>query len=57
MNILTIARSAHTVFMCFCICLRTNGDFATYIKNLLIFIIEMKRVYSTVRTGRLNEAV
>jgi hypothetical protein len=30
---------------------------AIYLKNLLVFITEMKSVYSAVRTGPLNEAV
>jgi len=30
---------------------------ATYSINLLVFIAEMKSVYSTVRTGSLNKAV
>jgi hypothetical protein len=52
LNILTIVRSAHTVFMCFVFVWEQTATCDIY-----IFITEMKSVYSTVRTGRLNEAV
>jgi hypothetical protein len=42
----------------FCISLRTNSDLChLHKKNWLVFITEMKSVYSAVRTGSLNEAV
>ena len=41
----------------FCIYLRKNSDCATYSINWLVFITEMKSVYSAVRTGSLNTAV
>jgi hypothetical protein len=41
----------------FCICLRTNSDLCHLHKKLIVFITEMKSVYSAVRTGPLNEAV
>jgi hypothetical protein len=55
LNILTIVRSAHTVFMCF-VFVRTNSDFC-HLKIRLVFITEMKSVYSAVGSGSLNEAV
>ena len=56
-NIATIVRSAHTVFMCFVFIWEQTATCATYSINLLGFITEMKSVYSTVRTGSLNKAV
>jgi hypothetical protein len=41
----------------FCICLRTNSDLCHLHKKLIVFITDMKSVYSAVRTGPLNEAV
>ena len=41
----------------FCIYLRTNSDLYHLTINWLVFIAEMKSVYSAVRTGSLNEAV
>jgi hypothetical protein len=52
----TTVRSAHTTFV-FCICLRTNSDLCHLHKKPIVFITEMKSVYSAVRTGSLNEAV
>ena len=46
----------HCIYLC-CIFLRTNSDCATYSINWLVFITEMKSVYSAVRTGSLNKAV
>ena len=41
----------------FCNYLRTNSDLCHLIINRLVFITEMKSVYSAVRTGSLNKAV
>jgi hypothetical protein len=41
----------------YCIYLRTNSDLCHLITNWLVFITEMKSVYSAVRTGSLNKAV
>jgi len=49
--------SAHTVFMCFVFIWEQTATCATYSINLLVFITEMKSVYSAVRTGSLNKAV
>ena len=55
----------HCIYV-FCIYLRTNTDLchlqhkltcATYSINWLVFITEMKSVYSAVRTGSVNKAV
>jgi hypothetical protein len=46
-----------TVFICFAFVLEQTATCATYIKKRLVFITEMKSVYSAVRTGPLNEAV
>jgi hypothetical protein len=43
--------------MCFVFVREQIATCATYIKNLLVFITEIKSVYSAVRTGALNEAV
>jgi len=40
----------------FCIYLRTNSDLS-HLHHKLVFITEMKSVYSAVRTGSLNKAV
>ena len=56
-NNATTVRSAHTVFMCFVFILEQTATFATYSINWLVFITEMKSVYSAVRTGSLNKAV
>jgi hypothetical protein len=55
----TILRSAHTVFTCVCFVFisEQTATCATYIVNCLVFITEMKSVYSAVRTGSLNKAV
>ena len=47
----------HTVFMCFVFIWEQTATCATYSINCLVFIAEMKSVYSTVRTGSLNSAV
>jgi hypothetical protein len=57
LKILTTVRSAHTVFTCFVFVWEQTATCATYIKNWLVFITEMKSVYSAVRTGALNEVV
>jgi hypothetical protein len=56
-NILTTVRTAHTVFMCFVFIWEQTATCAIYSKNWLVFITEMKSVYSAVRTGSLNKAV
>ena len=56
-NIATTVRSVHTVFMCFVIIWEQTATCATYCINWLVFITEMKSVYSAVRTGSLNKAV
>ena len=53
----TTVRSAHTVFMCFVFISEQTATCATYSMNWLVFITEMKSVYSAVRTGALNIAV
>ena len=50
-------RSAHAVFMCFLLIWEQTSTCATYSINWLVFITEMKSVYSAVRTGSLNKAV
>jgi len=52
----TTVRSAHTVFMCFVFIWEQTSTCATYSINWLVFIAEMKSVYSAVRTGSLNKA-
>ena len=47
----------HSVFMCFVWIWEQTATCATYSINWLVFIIEMKSVYSAVRTGALNKAV
>ena len=46
--------SAHAVFICFVFISEQTATFATYSLNRLVFITEMKGVYSAVRTGSLN---
>jgi hypothetical protein len=53
----TTVRSAHTVFMCFVFIWEQTATCASYSINWLVFITEMKSVYSAVRTGSLNKAV
>ena len=50
-------RSAHIVFMCFVFIWEQTATCATYSINWLVFITEMKSVYSAVRTGPLNKVV
>ena len=45
------------IFMCFVFIWEQTGTCATYNINWLVFITEMKSVYSAVRTGSLNTAV
>ena len=56
-NIATTVRSAHTVFMCFVFIWKQTATCATYSINWLVFVNEMKSVYSAVRRGSLNKAV
>ena len=51
-----ILRSAHTVFMCFIYIWEQTATCAAYSINWLVFITEMKSVYSAVRTGSLHKA-
>jgi len=46
----------HCIFV-FCIYLKQTAICAAYSINWLVFITEMKNVYSAVRTGSLNKAV
>jgi hypothetical protein len=43
--------------MCFVFIPEQTAFFAPYNINLLVFITDMKSVYSAVRTGSLNKAV
>jgi hypothetical protein len=45
-----------TLFMCFVFTWEQTATCATYIINWLVFITELKSVYSAVRTGALNTA-
>ena len=45
------------VFMCFVFIWEQTATCATYSINWLVFITEMKSIYSAVRTGYLNKAV
>ena len=56
-NIQPTVRSVHTLFMCFVFIWEQAATCATYSINWLVFITEMKSVYSAVRTGSLNKAV
>ena len=56
-NIATSVRSANTVFMCFVFISEQIATCANYSINWLVFITEMKSVYSAVRIGSLNKAV
>ena len=49
--------SANNVFICFVFIWEQTATCATYSINWLVFITEMKSVYSAVRTGSLNKAV
>jgi len=46
-----------TLFMCFVFIWEQTATCATYTTNWLVFITQMKSVYSAVRTGSLNKAV
>ena len=50
-------RSAHNVFMCFVFIWEQTANCTTYSLNWLVFITDMKSVYSAVRTGSLNKTV
>ena len=56
-NIQQLYALPHTVFMCFVFIWEQTATCATYSINWLVFITEMKSVYSAVRTGALNKAV
>jgi len=56
-KILNLYALPHTVFMCFAFIWEQTATCATYSINWLVFITEMKIVYSAVRTGALNKAV
>jgi len=56
-NIAATVRSVHTVFMCFVFIWEQTATCATYSINWLVFMVEMKSVYSAVRTRSLNKAV
>jgi hypothetical protein len=47
--------SVHTVFICFVFIWEQTATCATYSINWLVFITEMKSIYSAVQTGSLNE--
>ena len=47
----------HPVFMCFVFIWEQTATCATCSINWLVFITEMKSVYSAVRTGSLNKAI
>ena len=47
----------HTIFTCFIFNSQQMLTFAPHHRNWLVFITEMKSVYSAVRTGSLNKAV
>jgi hypothetical protein len=53
----TTVRSAHIVVMCFVVIWEQTAKCSTYTTNWLVFITEMKRVYTAVRTGSLTKAV
>ena len=46
-----------TLYLVFCIYLRTNSDLCHLQHKLIGFLTQMKSVYSAVRTGSLNKAV
>jgi len=56
-NIQQLYALPHTVFMCFVFIWERTATCATYSINWLVFITQMKSVYSAVRTGSLNKAV
>ena len=56
-TILLSAFCSHKVFKCFVFIPEQIATFAPYNINLLVFMKEMKSVYSAVRTGSLNKAV
>ena len=56
-NIQQLYPLPHTVFMCFVFIWEQTATCATYSINWLVFIIQMKSVYSAVRPGSLNKAV
>ena len=56
-NISTTVRSAHNVFMCFVFIWEQTATCATYTLNWLVFITQLKSVYSAVRTGSLNKEI
>ena len=56
-NIQQLYALPHTVFMCFVFIWEQTATCVTYSINWLVFITQMKSVYSAVRTGALNKAV
>ena len=54
-NIQQLYALPHTVFMCFVFIWEQTATCATYSINWLVFITQMKSVYSAVRTGSLNQ--
>ena len=50
-NIQQLYALPHTVFMCFVFIWEQTAACATYSINWLVFITQMKNVYSAVRTG------
>jgi len=56
-NIQQLYALPHAVFMCFVFIWEKTATCATYSINWLVFITEVKRVYSAVQTGSLNKAV
>jgi hypothetical protein len=55
-NIQQLYALPHTVFMCFVFIWEQTATCTTYSINWLVFITQMKRVYSAVRTRSLNKA-
>ena len=56
-NIQQLYALPNTVFMCFVFIWVQTATCATYSINWLVFMTEMKSVYSAVRSGSLNRAV
>jgi len=56
-NIQQLYALPHTVFMCFVFIWEQTATCTTYSINRLVFITEMKSVYSAVWSGSLNKAV
>ena len=56
-NIQQLYALPHTVLMCFVFIREQTETCASYSINRLVFITQMKSVYSAVRNGALNKAV